>query len=437
MNSMSSPAAPNSDDSQAAAASSDARKRSDLARMKAVATALLGLSVLVAALARTLTTYHWAFAYVAAWAEAAAVGGLADWYAIVALFRHPLGIPMPHTAIVATNRTRIAESFGEFVHDQFLQPVPIAHRLHSVDFAALAAEWVADDRRSIALSAFILKLAPEAVVAVEETGLKTFIAGRALEQLKSLELAPFAAKLLSAAIEDGRHQRLFDELLVGLHKLLSDEETLNAIREKVRRELPLTFNLLRADAYLVRRFVTLVSQAIDEAKDNPEHAFRRDFDRFSQEFVEKLSTSPEYAEKAEQLKQELLARPEVGELAKGLWRSFAKFLEEDSQSGRQLLQRHMADFLVDVGRKLAQEPKLRADINIGAVKTLQVFIESNKQEIAHFITDQIKSWDIERMADIIELNIGRDLQYIRLNGTFVGRLAGLLLFALERTAQLR
>ena len=102
-----------------------------------------------------------------------------------------------------------------------------------------------------------------------------------------------------------------------------------------------------------------------------------------------------------------------------------------------MLQHHMADFLVDVGRKLAQEPKLRADINIGAVKTLQVFIESNKQEIAHFITDQIKSWDIERMADIIELNIGRDLQYIRLNGTFVGGLAGLLLFALERTAQLR
>jgi len=344
---------------------------------------------------------------------------------------------MPHTAIVATNRTRIAESFGEFVHDQFLQPVPIAQRLHSVDFSALAAEWVADDRRSIALSAFILRLAPEAVVAVEETGLKTFIAGRALEQLKSLELAPFAAKFLSAAIEDGHHQRLFDELLVGLHKLLSDEETLNAIREKVRRELPLTFNLLRADAYLVRRFVTLVSQAIDEAKDNPEHAFRRDFDRFSQEFVEKLSTSPEYAEKAEQLKQELLARPEVGELAQGLWRSFAKFLEEDSQSGRQLLQHHMADFLVDVGRKLAQEPKLRADINIGAVKTLQAFIENNKHEIAHFITDQIKSWDIERMTDIIELNIGTDLQYIRLNGTFVGGLAGLLLFALERAAQLR
>ncbi|MFO1116527.1 MAG: DUF445 family protein [Beijerinckiaceae bacterium] len=404
--------------------------------MKTVAITLLVTSVLIAMLSRTLTERHWIFAYVAAWAEAAAIGGLADWYAVVALFRHPMGIPMPHSAIVATNRVRIAESFGIFVHDQFLQPEPIAERLHSVDFAALAAEWIADGRRSAVMSAFILKVAPEAVVAVEETGLKDFMAGRALEQLKSLELAPFVARFLTGIIEDGRHQRLFDELLVGLHRFLSDEETLDAIREKVRRELPLTFNLLRADAYLVRRFVTLVSQAIDEAKENPEHPFRRDFDRFAQEFVEKLSTSTEYAERAEKLKQELLARPELGDLAESLWRSFTKFLEEDAQSGRQLLQRHMADFLVDVGRKLALEPTLRADINAGVVKALQIFIEGNRQEVARFVADQIKSWDIERMTDIIELNIGRDLQYIRLNGTFVGGLAGLGLFALEHAAHL-
>src|SRR5271157_5217873 len=169
-------------------------KSADLARMKAVATALLAASVLIAILARALEPRHWVFSYVAAWAEAAAVGGLADWYAIVALFRHPLGIPMPHTAIIAGNRTRIAESFGAFVHDQFLQPEPIGEQLRSVDFAALAAEWIADDRRSLALSRFILKLAPQALKAIEETGLKDFVAGRALAQMKTLELAPFAKK---------------------------------------------------------------------------------------------------------------------------------------------------------------------------------------------------------------------------------------------------
>lgn len=437
MTSMSSSNSSNSTAPQIALASADAGKRADLARMKTVATALLAASVAIAVAAQALAPFHWAFSYVAAWAEASAVGGLADWYAIVALFRHPLGIPIPHTAIIATNRTRIAESFGDFVRDQFLQPGPIVQRLQSVDFAALAAEWIADDRRSTTLSRFVLSLAPEALVAVEETGLKTFVAGRALEQLKALELAPFAAKLFTAAIEDGRHQRLFDEVLVGLHRLLSDDDTLNAIREKVRRKLPALFNLFRADAILVKRFVALISQAIDEAKDDPTHPFRRDFDRLAREFVEKLASSEDYAAKAEQLKQEFLARPEIGDLAEGLWRSFVKFVDEDAQSDNSLLQRHIADFLADVGRKLAREPQMRSDINIGAVKTLQTFIENNRQEVARFVTDQIKSWDVERMTDIIELNIGRDLQYIRLNGTFVGGLAGLGLFALERAAQLK
>ncbi|HME84676.1 MAG TPA: DUF445 family protein [Roseiarcus sp.] len=412
-------------------------KSADLARMKAVATALVAASVLIAILARALEPRHWAFSYVAAWAEAAAVGGLADWYAIVALFRHPLGIPMPHTAIIASNRTRIAESFGAFVHDQFLQPGPIGEKLRSVDFAALAAEWIADDQRSVAMSRFILKLAPQALKATEETGLKDFVAGRALAQLKALELAPFAAKLFAAAIEDGRHQRLFDDLLVGLHRLLSDETMLNAIREKIRHELPTVFNIFRADAYLVRRFVALISQAIDEAKNDREHPFRRDFDRFAREFVERLASSPELALRSERLKREFLARPEIGDLAEGLWLSFVAFVDEDARGDNSLLLRHMANFLADVGRKLSQEPRLRAEINIGAVKTLQAFIDNNKSEIARFITNQIKAWDVDRMIDIIELNIGRDLQYIRLNGTFVGGLAGLVLFAAERAAQLK
>ncbi|MGO9742269.1 MAG: DUF445 domain-containing protein [Roseiarcus sp.] len=409
----------------------------DLARMKTLATALLAASVMIAIIARALEPRHWAFSYVAAWAEASAVGGLADWYAIVALFRHPLGIPMPHTAIVASNRTRIAESFGAFVHDHFLEPGPIGQKLGSVDFAALAAEWIADESRSVAISRFVLKLAPEALSAIDETGLKSFVAVRALEQMKALELAPFAARLFSAAIEDGRHQKLFDELLVGLHGLLSDADTLEAIREKVRRELPTIFNLFRADAYLVRRFVALISQAIDEAKDDPAHAFRRDFDNFARNFVDKLATSPEYAERTERLKQEFLARPEIADLAEGLWRSFVTFVVEDARGDNSMLERHMADFLADVGRKLAQEPKLRAEINVGAVKTLQTFIDNNKSEVARFITDQIKAWDVERMIDIIELNIGRDLQYIRLNGTFVGGFAGLVLFAAEHAARLK
>ncbi len=325
---------------------SDLERARDLARIKIIATTLLAFSVVVAFVARFLESRYATLGYVAAWAEAAAVGGLADWYAVVALFRHPCGIPLPHTAIISNNRERIAESFGDFVEEQFLAPDPIEQKLRSVDFAAAVADWLADEERSLSLSRFALRLLPQALFAIEETGLQSFVSG-----------------------------------------------------------------------------------FIHEAQNDPDHALRGDFDRFVREFVEKLGSSPEYADKAETLKQELVARPEVRALAEDLWVSVKRFLVKDARSGNSILELHLARFLADLGRKLAQEPRLRAEINAGMVNVLQAFVQSQKREIARFITDQIRSWELAQMVNIIELNISRDLQYIRLNGTFIGGLAGLALYA--------
>ena len=410
---------------------SDLERSRDLARIKIIATSLLAFSVVLAFAARLLESRHWSLGYVAAWAEAAAVGGLADWYAVVALFRHPCGIPLPHTAIISNNRERIAESFGDFVEEQFLAPEPIDQKLKSVDFAAAAADWLADEERSLSLSRFALRLMPQALSAVEETGLQSFMAQHIVEQIEALDVAPLAAKLISALVEDQRHQRIFDEILAGLDRLLRDDATLEAVREKIRGELPSLFTLFRADAYVLRRLVTLISGFIHEAQNDPDHALRQDFDRFVRDFVEKLGSSPEYADRAETLKRELLARPEIRALAEDLWVSVKRFLEKDATSSNSILEFHLARFLADLGRKLAHEPRLRAEINAGMVNVLQTFVQSQKREIAQFITDQIRSWDVAQMVDIIELNIGRDLQYIRLNGTFIGGLAGLGLYAGE------
>ena len=416
---------------------SDAERSRGLARIKIIATSLLAFSVVVAFAARMLESHHWSFGYVAAWAEAAAIGGLADWYAVVALFRHPLGVPLPHTAIISNNRDRVAESFGDFVEEQFLAPDPIEQKLKSVDFAAAGADWLADEERSLSLSRFALQMLPQALSAVEETGLQSFMAQHVLEQIEALDVAPLAAKLMTAFVEDQRHQRIFDEILSGLDRLLRDEQTLEAVREKIRGELPSLFTLFRADAYVLRRLVTLISSFIHEAQADPDHALRHDFDRLVREFVEKLGSSPEYADKAETLKRELLARPEIRALAEDLWMSVRRFLEKDARSGNSILEIHLARFLADLGRKLAHEPRLRAEINTGMVKVLQTFVQRQKREISRFITDQIRSWDVVRMVDIIELNIGRDLQYIRLNGTFIGGLAGLALYAGEHAFGLR
>ena len=414
----------------------DAERARDLLRIKIGATALLAASVLIAVVARFLEPYHSGLAYVAAWAEAAAIGGLADWYAVVALFRHPFGVRLPHTAIIASNRERIAQSFGDFVEAQFLAPGPIAQKLTSVDFAALGAEWLADDERSASFARFALRMLPEALVAIGETGLRAFVARVATDQLNHLDVAPLAAKLLSAIVEDQRHQRLFDEALVGLHRLLNDRTTHEVIREKMRRELPTLFNLFRADAYLVRRLVALVSASVEEAKADARHPLRLEFDRFAREFVGTLRSSPEYAAKAEALKREFLARGEVRSFAEDLWLSVDAFLQREAQGEGSVLEPPLGRFLADLGRRLATEPKLRADINLGAVQLLQAFIQTRRREVARFITDQIRSWDIDQMITIIELNIGRDLQFIRLNGTFIGGLAGLALYSLEHALML-
>ncbi len=409
----------------------DLERSRDLARIKIVATAPLAFSVVVAFAARFLESRHWSLGYVAAWAQAAAVGGLADWYAVVALFRHPCGIPFPHTAIISNNRERIAESFGDFVEEQFLAPDPIEQKLKSVDFAELVSEWLADEERSMSLSRFALQLLPQALSAIEETGLRSFMAQHVAEQIEALEVAPLAAKLMSAFVEDQRHQRILDEVLVGLDRLPRDEQTLSSIREKIRGEMPSLFSLFRADAYVLRRLVALISNFIHEAQSDPDHPLRRDFDRFVRDFVEKLGSSPEYADRTETLKGELLARPEIRAIAEDLWLSVRRFLGKDAQSENSILEFHFARFLADLGRKLAHEPRLRREINTGMVKVLQTFVQSQKREIARFITDQIRSWDIDQMVNIIELNIGRDLQYIRLNGTFIGGLAGLGLYATQ------
>jgi uncharacterized membrane-anchored protein YjiN (DUF445 family) len=239
--------------------------------------------------------------------------------------------------------------------------------------------------------------------------------------------------LLAALAEDGRHQELFDMLLDALGHLARDERLMDMIREKIRRELPVTFSLIPADAYLVRRLLTLASTAINEARHQPDHALRREFDAFVKDFIHKLAVSSEYAARANRLKQELLQRPEVADLAESVWRSVVAFLENDAAS--EASTRSLAQVLAEIGAKVSEDPEIRAEINRGAQKVLLTFIEANKDEIARFISDQINAWDIEAMLTIVELNIGRDLQFVRLNGTFVGGLAGLALYSAERALQ--
>jgi uncharacterized membrane-anchored protein YjiN (DUF445 family) len=415
---------------------SDAERARALVRVKLVATLLLVGTATLFGVARHYETAHWAWGYVAAFAAAATVGGLADWYAVVALFRRPLGLPIPHTAIIPRNHQRIADNLGTFVENNFLAPEAVESKLREVDFASQVAEWLGDRERSAALAAFMLKLLPQTLTAIDQSGLRGFIGDRIRGELERVEIAPLAAGMLTAVTEKGRHQRLLDELLGALQKLLTNQEALDALREKIRRELPALFNLYRADAYLLRKIVASTTAFIEEARADPGHPLRAEFDSFLKSFIERLRTSSDFAGRAQALKRDLLARPELVALAEGAWDSLRAFLERDAASEHSQIRGELETMLVDVGGQLARDPAIRAEINRGVVRILAGFVESQKSGVGRFIADQVKAWDIDVLIGRIELTVGRDLQYIRFNGTLIGGLAGLALHALEQGLKL-
>jgi uncharacterized membrane-anchored protein YjiN (DUF445 family) len=417
--------------SVATAMALDQAKIEALRRTKFLATATLALCLFVFLGTKYMEpSYPW-MGVLAAMAEAATIGGLADWYAVVALFKRPLGLPIPHTAIIPENQNRIADNLGRFIEQNFLAPAPVEEKLKEVDFASLVSDWLSDAKRSEGLSQFVTRLVPQTLQAIDQSGLRTFVTQRVLDQVDKVQVAPIAAELLGAFTEDRRHQKLFDELTRVVGRFLKDKKALEVLREKIRAELPSVFNLFRADAYLLKRIIGAASTLLDDARKDKNHPMRQEFDAFVVKFVERLRTSKEYAKRAEQMKRDLMERPELRELAEDMWESLRLFLEKDSRSDESMIRKHLANMFVEVGRHLAKDPAIRADMNQGFVVALSSFVDSQKSEVSTFIADQVKRWDLGQLTRLIEINVGRDLQFIRFNGMAIGALAGLGLYLIE------
>jgi uncharacterized membrane-anchored protein YjiN (DUF445 family) len=409
----------------------DAQRAAELRRVKAQATLVLVGTLTLFVVAKVLLHVHPAFGFVAAFAEAATIGGLADWYAVVALFKRPLGLPIPHTAIIQGNQHRIADKLGEFIEVHFLEQGPVEAKLRQVDFGSFVADWLRDRKRSDDLARFALRLLPEAFSATETSGLMTFITRRMSAQLQSIDLAPLAAGTLRAFIAQGRHQGLLDDLLRIVHDTLTQKQTMAMIREKIRAELPTLLKLYRADKFLVNKIIASAGTFFEEVRNDPNHPFRGEFDRMVLAFVDRLGTDKSYVARIDGLKRDLLARPELTDLARNVWANMRSFVERSASGETQVLRHHLTGMFVAAGEALAGDAELRGEINQGLVTVLRSFIADQKSGVSSFISDQVKSWDMAQLISLIEINIGRDLQYIRFNGSLIGGLAGLALYTAE------
>jgi len=419
-----------------AIAPDEVQKADALRRIKLAATALLASCALLFVLARSLEPKLPAFAWLGAFAEAAMIGGLADWYAVVALFRRPLGLPIPHTAIIPENQEHIADSLATFIEANFLAPDPVAQKLREVDFAELAADWLADVRRADSLAGFVIRLLPEAMSAGQASGLKAFVADQTREAIEGVDIGPWASTIMATLVEGRRYQTFLDGLLGALGRFLLEPGSVEAFKEKIRSEMPTLLKALGVDSFLLGKIVGSAASLIDEMRADPEHPLRLEIDKLFARSVEEFRTSHEYQSWLNNLKNSLLSRPETSDLFQIAWDSLNKFIEVEADRDNSNLRVQFRDLLISVASKLRADDRLRDEINTGMVIVLSRFIEAQKTAISLFISGQVKSWDIAHMTSLIEANVGYDLQYIRFNGTLIGGSIGVLLYAIQQLLRL-
>ncbi len=410
---------------------SDHEKLAQLRRIKWTATAVLVACFVLFLVARGAQDQYPNLAYVAAFAEAATIGGLADWYAVVVLFRYPMGIKVPHTAIIPNNQARIADNLGAFLESNFLSQQIVRAKLEEIDFASGMIDWLGDPARSRQLSGFAVQVVPDVLAAIEESGFKDFAAGKIAEQVQKTEIAPVATKLIDAFVADGRYQALLDEIVNAIDRVMHDEETLKSIQKKVGDELPTVLYVLQADSVILKRIVKVTGSLMSDVKQDPNHPLRQEFQELFESYVERMKTSRRFSRRVELFKKELIARPEIASLADRIWDNLGDYVARDARSDNPVLAEQLAGMMVGLARQIEKDSKLRAQINRGLVSTLTALIHENKAQVSQFVSDEVKSWDIQQLVRLIEANVGKDLQYIRFNGMLIGGIAGTILFMIE------
>jgi len=415
-------------------------RRAQLRRLKAIALAML-LAMLVGFVVSHLNGERGIWAWVSAFCEAAAVGALADWFAAVALFRRPLGLPIPHTAIIPHSKERIADSLAVFVRDQFLEPQALLARLQVFDPASRLGSWLADPERSKMLADMARGWALQALDFLDEAAVRRSIQGFVVEQLRQWNAAATAGELLGLLTADNRHQRVLDEGLTRISQWMDNE----AVRQRaselivryIQREWPKlasTVNWVKpideiGDS-LAERMAHAVLAELQQILAEPEHPLRKDYEVWLGDYIQRLRHDPALAEKVEQLKQQVIDHPAVQEYVQGLWARIHASLRADLSSADSALGGHLQRSLGKIGRALQDDPSLREALNQHLMDGAERLTSRLREGVTTHIAQTVKGWDERHLVEQLELSVGRDLQFIRFNGTLVGGLIGLLLHAL-------
>lgn len=399
-------------------------QQQELQQMKFLATALLGVALIIFIIASIFEEqYIWA-GFVRATAEAAMVGAIADWFAVTALFRHPLGLKIPHTAIIPQRKDIIGQTFGRFVKNNFLTEEVVADKLHSMDISQRTAEWLSQPENSALVASYATVAIAAIAEVIKDEEVQDLIEQNLITRIRATQFAPFLGHTLSLVTSSGRQR----ELLKGTVRLGAYLLTENraAIEQKISQELPwwLPKNISHK---IYEKLVHAVETTAREVNTNPNHSLYARFSLLIDRFVEELKHSPEMLAREEALKEELLQHAVVREFSASLWLDLKRSLLEGSSNPDLDVRSPIQQSLTKIGETILRDETLLKKINRWVEDGAIYIIKEYGHEVELLISQTISRWDAAATSRKVELQIGKDLQYVRINGTVVGGLIGLLI----------
>jgi uncharacterized membrane-anchored protein YjiN (DUF445 family) len=398
--------------------------------MKVAATGLLLAMAVLFAVTRLLEPdYPW-LGYVKAFAEAAMVGGLADWFAVTALFRHPLGLPIPHTAIIPRNKDRIGEALANFINENFLIPSVVARRMRNIDVAGAAGRFL---RTPAAEGARIRQGASRLIADIfeglDDERLGGIVKSAVAARIQKMEVAPLLGHALASAINEDRHVPMLEATIRWRARALEANEAL--IREMVHKKANWALKIAGLDAKLADAILDGLRKLTTEMSTDPAHPVRMKVEEALAQLANDLQTKPETRAKVEEMKEQLLANRSVALWIDTLWQKGREAIIRAARNPDAAMAGRLGEVLKSMGASLEQDARIRSAINQFVRRAAAGMAQSYGSSIVKLVSETIRGWDARTVTARLEAAVGRDLQYIRINGTLVGGLVGVAIHALD------
>ncbi|MDF2255312.1 DUF445 domain-containing protein [Streptantibioticus ferralitis] len=409
----------------------DEERRRGVRKMKLVATGFLAVATVVYGLAKwagAAGAGAWA-GYVAAAAEAGMVGALADWFAVTALFKRPLGLPIPHTAIIPTKKDVLGRSLGDFVGENFLSEQVVRARLRAVGIGSRLGGWLADPDHADRVTEQAAAALRGTLKVLRDSDVQAVVGEAITRRADTMDVAPGLGRMLARVVGEGGHRRVVDLVCVRAHDwlVLHGDSVMDAVQNGAPGWTPRF-----VDRRVGERVYKELLRFVGEMRDMPDHPARGALDRFLADFAQELQSDPDTRERVERLKRDLLARGEVQDLIESTWNAVRSMVVSAAGDERSELRLRTRASLLSLGARMASDRRLQAKVDGWLEDAATYVVTTYRDEITALITETVAGWDAEQTSRKIEAHVGRDLQFIRINGTVVGALAGLLIFTVSR-----